>query len=110
MKVLVLSGIIVAMSLAFGSVLAEEDGAVTLSGHMMCAKCTLKVEGVAECQDVVVTKGEDEHDGHYWVVKNEIAEKAGKACMTKRPVTVTGTLTEQDGRSWITPTRIEYAD
>lgn len=110
MKALVLSGIIIAMSFAGGAALAEQDEAVTLSGEMMCAKCTLKVEGVTKCQDVLVTKGEDGEKTHYYVVKNEVAEKAGHTCASKRPVTATGTIAEQDGRIWLTASSLEYTD
>jgi hypothetical protein len=110
MKTLLLSGIIVIVALAAGSVLAEQDEAVTLSGEMMCAKCTLKVEGATKCQDVLVAKGDDGEETHYYVVKNEVAEEAGHTCTGTRAVTVTGTIAEQDGKSWITPASIAWAD
>jgi hypothetical protein len=110
MKALVLSGIIIAMSFAGGTALAEQEEAITLSGEMMCAKCTLKVEGVTKCQDVLVAEGDDGEEAHYYIVKNEVAEKAGHTCASKRPVTATGTVAEQDGKIWLTASRIEYTN
>jgi hypothetical protein len=110
MKTLLLSGIIIIVSFAAGSVLAEQAEEVTLSGEMMCAKCTLKVEGATKCQDVLVTKGEDGKKTHYYVVKNEVAEKAGHTCTSKRPATATGTIAEQDGMIWLTASSLEYTE
>lgn len=109
MKVRMLVGMLVAIALA-GMSIAAEPNEVTVSGEMMCAKCTLKAEGVTKCQDVVVAKGEDGSEAHYYVVKNDVAGEAGHTCTARRPVTVTGTVAEKDGKSWITPSSIEFGD
>lgn len=88
----------------------EADGNVALTGKMVCAKCTLALEGAEKCQDVVVVDGEDGEQALYFVVANEVAEDAEHACMGERPVKVKGTLSEEEGKTWVTPSKIEYLE
>lgn len=83
------------------------DESVTLSGTIMCAKCTLKLDGFDECQDVLVVANEEGEDDLYFVTKNEVSDHAGHTCKGEKPATVTGTLSEMDGKTWITPSKIE---
>lgn len=86
---------------------AEEAGtAVTLSGNIVCAKCTLKVQGLKGCQNVLVVK-EAQQDVQYWLVNNDVAKAFGEVCTAVKPVTVTGTVETKEGKNWITPTKIE---
>jgi hypothetical protein len=55
---------------------------VTVSGKITCAKCTLKKADAKSCQDVLVVAGE-------------------------KGATVTGTVTEKDGKKWLTPSKME---
>jgi hypothetical protein len=79
----------------------------TLTGSLMCAKCALKKADAHECQDVLVVTDATGAKIEYYVTKNEVAEKAGEACTTEIKATVTGTVSETDGRKWITPSKIE---
>lgn len=81
----------------------------TLSGKIMCAKCTLKKADAKECQDVLVVKGAGDATAEYYIVKNEVAEKFGHTCTGEKPATVTGTVSEKDGRKWIAASKIEEA-
>jgi hypothetical protein len=81
-------------------VIAAEAEAVTLEGSVMCAKCAL--EKAADCQDVLVVADGDAK-AEYWIVKNAVSEKFGHACQSEKPAKVTGTVSEKDGHSWITP-------
>lgn len=81
----------------------------TLSGKIMCAKCTLKKADAKECQDVLVVKGDGEATTEYYIVKNEVAEKFGHTCTGEKPATVTGTVSEKDGKKWIAATKIDEA-
>lgn len=83
---------------------AEE---ITLSGSIMCAKCTLKKADAKECQDVLVVKNDSGATAEYYIVKNEVAEKFGHTCTGEKPATVTGTVSEKDGKKWIAATKIE---
>lgn len=81
---------------------------VTVSGDLQCAKCTLKEAGASKCQDVLVVAGADGAPAtHYYLVKNQVAEKFGHVCQGTKNVAMTGTVTEKDGKKWITATKIE---
>ena len=80
---------------------------VTMSGKVMCAKCTLKKAGEKECADVVVVAGEKGATTEYFVVKNAVADKFGHQCQGEKAVKVTGTVSEKDGKKWITATKME---
>lgn len=97
-----------ALALVVGLVAAPaavED--TTLSGKIMCAKCTLKKADAKECQDVLVVKGAGDATTEYYIVKNEVAEKFGHTCTGEKAATVTGTVSEKDGKKWVAATKIE---
>jgi hypothetical protein len=87
-------------------VTAAVAGEVTLTGNIVCAKCTLKVEGLKDCQDVLMVK-EAQQDVQYWLVNNDVTKAFGEVCTAVKPVTVTGTVENKDGKNWIAPTKIE---
>lgn len=102
--------LLAALALAGTPLLAQETAeSVTLSGKIVCAKCSLKLEGFEKCQDVLVVAGDDGEDDLYFVAASEV-EGAEHTCKGERAATVTGTLSEQDGQTWITPTKIEPAE
>ena len=104
MKTLSLIGLTLALVVGFvaGPAAAEEK---TLSGSIMCAKCTLKKADAKECQDVLVVKDGDKTT-EYYIAKNAVAEKFGHTCTGEKPATVTGTVSEKDGKTWVTATKI----
>ena len=81
------------------------DEVVTLEGKIVCAKCSLHEEGLAKCQNVLVVDDEGK-TSHYYLVKNDVDKEFGDVCMAKKPVQVTGTVSEKDGKSWIAATEI----
>jgi hypothetical protein len=87
------------------AVTAAADEA-TLTGNVMCAKCTLKKADAKKCQDVLVVKDGDTTT-EYYVTKNDVSEKFGHKCSGQKPATVTGTVEEKDGKKWITATKME---
>lgn len=95
--------------LAFARVAPAETaaGTVTLEGNIVCAKCTLKVAGLDKCQNVLLVKSADDKEAPYWLADNAVAHAYGEVCTDVKPVTVTGSIQEKDGRKWIAATKIE---
>lgn len=89
------------------AVAGEEVKKVKLKGMIACAKCILEVEGVADCQSVLVVKSKDGEPTHYYVVKNEVAKEFGHACQSEKGAVVIGTIEEKDGKLWLTPSKME---
>ena len=83
------------------------DPLVTLEGNIVCAKCTLKVEGVDKCQSVLIVENDDAKDTQDWLVRNEVAKEYGDVCAAIKPVTVTGSVEDKDGKKWIAATKID---
>lgn len=84
-------------------VFAADD---TYKGEMVCAKCYLKRPDAKECQDVLMVKDAKGATSEFYVTKNEVAKANGEACMEPMKVTITGSVSEKDGRKWITASKI----
>ena len=96
-----------AAALVLGLVAPAVAADETLSGSVMCAKCTLKKADAKECQDVLVVKDAKGQAKEYYLAKNDVLEKFGHTCTGEKPATVTGSVAEKDGKTWITATKIE---
>ena len=105
MKTIAKLGLAVALVLGLvaGATAGDET---TMTGNIMCAKCTLKKADAKECQDVLVVKDGDKI-AEYYVEKNDVAKAFGHVCKGEKPAVVTGTVTEKDGKKWISPTKME---
>ena len=95
---------VLALGLAAGAPAADE---VTLEGKVACAKCTLKKPDAKECQNVLVVTDAAGKDVEYYVTKNDVDAKFGEVCMETPKATVTGVVSEKEGRKWITASRME---
>ena len=74
---------------------------VTVEGEIMCAMCVMKDDGAKDCQNILrVEEGDETVD--FYLVKNEVAEEFGHACSGAKGAQVTGTVTEKDGKKWLT--------
>lgn len=105
MKTLTLTALVavVVIGLAGTAVAAEQ----TLTGTVACAKCTLKLPGATECQNVLVVKDQNGKDDYYYVTKNDVSDKFGHVCTGTKPAVVIGAVEQKDGKTWITPTKME---
>ncbi len=104
MKSLTLLAVALALVVGLTSVASAADEK-TLTGNIMCAKCTLKKADAKECQDVLVVKAGDKAT-EYYITKNAVLTKFGHTCTGEKGAVVTGTVAEKDGKTWITPTKM----
>jgi uncharacterized protein DUF6370 len=81
----------------------------TLKGELVCAKCYLNREDAKECQDVLLVKNTAGDTVEYYVTKNQVSQESGEACTDKIPATIIGTVSEKDGRKWVTASKITKA-
>jgi hypothetical protein len=96
-----------ALALVIGLVAVANAGdETTLTGSIMCAKCSLKKADAKDCQDVLVVKAGDK-TSEYYVEKNEVAKTFGHVCKDEKPAVVTGKVTEKDGKMWISASKME---
>jgi hypothetical protein len=105
MKARLLVAVALVAVLGFATNAVASD--VTLTGKIACAKCTLKMADAKECQDVLVVTGEKGATTDYYIVKNAVFEKFGHTCKGWKAATVTGAVSEKDGKKWITPSKME---
>jgi hypothetical protein len=105
MKFVALLGLVVVLLAgpALAPLAAEET---TLSGTIVCAQCKLKKADAKGCQDVLVVTATGT-SGEYYVAKNAVSNTFGHVCGGETPATVTGQVTEKDGKKWITPSKME---
>jgi hypothetical protein len=104
-----ISRIALALALFVGAagLVQAADTETTLTGSLMCAKCTLKKADATKCQDVLVVKDDKGATTEYYIAKNEAADAAGHQCAKEAKATVTGAVSEKDGKKWITASKIE---
>lgn len=110
MKLVVKLALVMALAAALvAPAVAEET--VTLQGKILCAKCSLKKDGLKECQNVLLVPAKDkdgkDKDAQYYIVNNEVNVKFGEVCMDAKKATVTGTVSEKEGITWIAPSKME---
>ncbi len=82
-------------------------GGDVFSGTLLCAKCPPQKPDAHECQDVLIVTDATGTKAEYYITKNAVAEKAGEACTQEVKATVTGTVSQKDGKTWLTPSKIE---
>ncbi len=97
-----LAGIVLAGATTVALAAGKE---VTVTGNMVCGKCTL--HETKECQNVVqVTL--DGKTVNYYLKQNKVSKaEHGAICQGgSEKVTVTGTVKEKGGKEMMTPTKI----
>ena len=85
---------------------ADDAKEVTITGNMVCGKCTL--HETSACQNVVQV-AKDGKTVNYYLVQNATSKDAHEAVCggSSEKVTVTGTVAEKDGKEVMTPSKIE---
>jgi len=77
----------------------------TLTGKITCAKCDLKIE--KECATVIVVK-ENGKDVVYYLDAKSSKANHDAICHTPKQGSVTGVVSEKDGKKTITTTKVEF--
>jgi hypothetical protein len=102
----VASGLLLAVSAS--RLLAADDASkeVTITGTMVCGKCTL--HETKSCQNVVQVE-KDGKTVNYYLKQNDVSKAAHDPICggSSEKVTVTGTVKEKDGKQMMTPTKID---
>jgi len=82
------------------------DKETTITGNMVCGKCTL--HETKSCQNVVQVTA-DGKTVNYYLKQNDVSKAQHEAVChgDTEKVTVTGTVTEKDGKKMMTPTKID---
>lgn len=106
MKTLAKVTLVLALAVGLAAAVSAGDE-TTLSGQVMCAKCSLKKADAQKCQDVLVTKDEAGKVTEYYIEKTDAAKAFGHVCQNQKTAVVTGTVTEKDGKKWIAPSLME---
>ena len=110
MKMLRLLIALAAVTTLAGFAGAGEDAkTVTVTGKMVCAKCSLQKDDAKQCQNVIVAD-ESGKTVEYYLMKNALAEEFGHTCKGEKNVVATGTVSEKDGKTWITATKLDQLE
>jgi hypothetical protein len=109
MKILrLLIALMAVATLAGFTVAGEEAKTVTVTGKIVCAKCSLQREDAKGCQNVIVAE-EGGKKVEYYLVKNALAEEFGHVCKGEKNVVATGTVSEKDGHTWLDATKLDQS-
>jgi len=84
---------------------ADSSKEVTLNGNAVCAKCVL--HETKECQNVLQV-ADNGKTTNYYLAQNDVSKNFhDDICGTAgEKVTVTGTVSEKDGKQVLTPSKI----
>jgi Family of unknown function (DUF6370) len=102
----VVAGLLLAVSTSRLSAADASTNEVTITGSMVCGKCTL--HETKSCQNVVQVSQDGKIVNYY--LKHNAVSKAAHAPICSggsEKVTVTGTVKEKDGKEILTPTKID---
>jgi uncharacterized protein DUF6370 len=102
MKTIAKLAVALALVVGFVSTAVADE---TVTGKLTCAKCSLKKAD--QCQDVLITTDAAGKTTEYYVEKNDVAKAYGHTCKGEKPATVTGAVSEKDGKMWIAATKME---
>jgi hypothetical protein len=101
--------ILAAFALLAAGLAVAGDKTVTVQGEVVCTMCVMKDKDAKDCQNVLRVQKDDE-TVDYYLVKNEVAKEFGHACSGAKDAEVTGTVTEKDGKMWLTATKMVHVE
>ncbi len=91
---------------AAGALAADKE--VTLKGKITCAKCELKES--KKCLTCIKVQEDGKDVVYYFLDRGNKEDYHEEVCGGgQKEGTVTGTVSEKDGKKWIKPTKVEYA-
>jgi Family of unknown function (DUF6370) len=100
----ILLGLAVLLTLVVG---ARADEEKTLKGTITCAKCGLKEADA--CHTVIQVKEGDKEVTYYFDKDSKDYKKNHKEiCQEAKKGSVTGTISEKDGKKYIKTTKVEF--
>lgn len=85
----------------------KKAGEVTLSGEMVCGKCTLSE--TKKCQNVLKVTDAGKETKYYLADNATAKENHGPVCSGSQKATVAGTVAEEGGKKVLTASKIDYA-
>jgi type 1 fimbria pilin len=108
LKLLLLLLLGLAFAGAAFTALADDDKQVTITGNMVCGKCTLHLAD--SCQNVVQVM-DGTNTVNYFLAKNDAGMTMhDDVCHgDSKKVTATGTVEDKDGKKTMTVTKLEAA-
>jgi hypothetical protein len=101
MKMAVKAALSLAVVLGFMVLAQADDKEQTLKGTITCGKCDLKL--VKKCNTVVKVK-----DKVYWFDAASNKKYHKDTCMEAKAGTVMGTVSEKEGKKWISVSKVTY--
>jgi hypothetical protein len=94
-----------AVALVVAAKVSADEKEVTLKGTITCAKCDLKVE--KKCATVIKVS-EDGKDVVYYLDDASGKKNHKKICTEAKKGSVTGTVSEKDGKKIVTASKVEF--
>jgi hypothetical protein len=109
-KIILLLAAGLGLAISTSTLLAVDTASkeVTISGSMVCGKCTM--HETKSCQNVVQVS-EGGKTVNYYLKENSVSKDAHEPICggSTEKVTVTGTVAMVDGKQTLTPTKIDVA-
>ena len=102
-------GLVAILALAVSVRADDKDKEQTLKGTITCAKCDLKVEGQTKCATVIKVE-KDGKDVVYYFDSKGHKDYHQDVCRTPKKGTVTGTVSEKEGKKFIKVSKVEYSE
>jgi hypothetical protein len=98
-----LVGLALVCAVALTATAEEKAKETTITGTITCAKCDLKVDGQTKCATVIKGKAKDSDKEEVYYFDDESGKKNHKAiCQEAKKGSVTGTISEKDGKKIVT--------